>query len=146
MVAGNKRRCGLLFIAAVLVLATTIAAPVCARASVFLRRSAEQSVTARAAEWPFSDIAVPADFSPTFAITSADGGFSMASGRYRGPVETVAAVLRTALSGSGWMPCAPTENFDGAAFWTRGKFVAVSSATPAADGDGCVWIVVRQRR
>jgi len=109
------------------------------------RNAALPSRAGRApAPWPFADIPAPAQLSPSFAIGGNGTDFAMAAGRSGAPARTAAAALRAALAAGGWTAAEPTEDFDGASFWTRGTFVALASATPAADGDGCVWLVARR--
>ena len=117
-----------------------------ANAGVSLRRTAAlPSRAGRApAPWPFADIPAPPQLSPSFAIGGNGTDFAMAAGRSGAPARTAAAALRAALAAGGWTAAEPTEDFDGASFWTRGTFVALASATPAADGDGCVWLVARR--
>lgn len=130
-------------LAAAVVVAAAVAAP-CA-ASVFWRSGGRAAqAAAGAAEWPFSDVPVPAALVPSFAIRETADGFSAAAGRSRESARAVAAAMRAALAAGGWEAAAPTGDFDGASFWTRGKHVALASATAAADGDGCVWLLARR--
>ena len=144
--------------AAALAAAAAVAAAPCA-ASVFWSRGggaraaaaspacgpALLSGAARApAEWPFADIPAPPSLVPSFALGGAKADFALAAGRSGTSAKAAAAALRAALAAGGWTAAEPTEEFDGASFWTRGKFVALASATPAADGDGCVWLVARR--
>lgn len=97
------------------------------------------------AEWPFgSDIPAAFPLVPSFAAKEERGGFAVAAGSHAGGVRAAADALRAALVSGGWTPAAPTENSDGASFWTKGRAVALASATPAASGDGCVWLVARR--
>ncbi|MBQ7667036.1 MAG: hypothetical protein IJS46_03475 [Kiritimatiellae bacterium] len=117
-------------------------------AAVFMRRGTAPTAAVKsgAAEWPFSDIAPPGALTPSFAMTSNRGDFSMATGSAPGEAPHVAAILRAAMAAAGWTPAAPSEGFDGGSFWTRGTVVALVGAMPAADGDGSVWIVARLRQ
>lgn len=124
--------------------AASLAAFPCA-AAVFLRSGGRAAAAPAAAEWPFADIPVPGAFSPSFAMETPDGNFSAAAGRVPETPEAAASRLRAALAAGGWTPAAPTGRFDGASFWTRGRFVALASATPSAEGGGSVWLVVRRR-